>query len=400
MPEPFNEFKGLLKAGIGDRTYKDFAKAAGISPEWITRTLNNKKIPQPSRNTLEKIAPYMTGGITLDMLLGACGYKDTTRASSASGERLRLSIAERIVKNADDIEEGLAATIQLKQFWEESREFFHYFNMLFAVENLSHTILDTKAYFGARVKEAEQCMLVNLHWEDSSCQCSTYAVIYYVCTERGKLFFFGYSLNMADIREAGFKLPDNAVVMRSEKGVPFVSLCEHKTAHPLKGCVDEALRTMLDCDTYCNTICGFGFQFDESLSPETFLDFIKVPKHQTTFCTSSTQKQLFEKITISEDPFAVVSSHGDKETGLSGYLAIIAHIMRKETGVNFLCFTGDSSLGENYDHILVEVNEIHIHKDILSGICREYAKELGLKHFGYYYHTVQRTKEYKEIFDV
>lgn len=399
MPELYSEFKALLKAGIGSRTYKDFAKAAGISPEWVTRTLNNKKIPQPSRNTLEKIAPYMSGGITIRMLLDACGYEESGPVSAAS-ERFKLPISDRIIKNADDIEEGLGATIRMKQFWEESRDFFNYFNMLYAVEDLSYTILDTKAYFGTRVKEAEQCMLVNFFWEDSACQCNTYAVIYYVCTERGKVFFFGHSLNMTDIKEAGLQVPDNAVVMRSEKGFTFVMLCEQKAAHPYKKYVDEALKIMLDGDTYCSTICGFGLQFEEPVDAETFLNFMQTPKHKNFFCTSDFKVQIFEKMVDADDPFAVIASSGDEDSGLSGYLAVIAQIMRKETGVNFLCYTRDDALGEKYEHILVEVDEISIHKDILSGICREYAKELGLKQFGYYYHTVQREKEYKEIFEV
>lgn len=52
------EFCEMLRRGIGTRTQSQFAKAAGLTPEYVSRLLNGKTDAAPRLSTLEKIAVH------------------------------------------------------------------------------------------------------------------------------------------------------------------------------------------------------------------------------------------------------------------------------------------------------------------------------------------------------
>lgn len=72
----YEQFRGLLRGAICDRTQAQFAKESGISPEHLSRMLNAAKIHRPSQATLGKIAAAAKNGVTLQDLLDALDASD------------------------------------------------------------------------------------------------------------------------------------------------------------------------------------------------------------------------------------------------------------------------------------------------------------------------------------
>lgn len=193
MQEQFALFKELLKQGIGSRTNTEFAKLAGVSAEWISRTLNKDNIPKPSISTLKKIAPHMDG-VTLDALLNACGYDTLAQPRDIGVSRLHLSMEERLEENTEDIKNGLATMIAYKQFWSSIDEFFSHFEKFFAVEALDYIVEEDGDYKEGLYRGVERSMVVNFRWKANSQKIDTLVTLYYLRTEQGRVFFFGYQM--------------------------------------------------------------------------------------------------------------------------------------------------------------------------------------------------------------
>ena len=69
------EFRNYLKEIISHyHSQAEFASACDLSVEYVNRLLNNQVISQPRKKTLQKIAGHSKCGITVKMLMNACGY--------------------------------------------------------------------------------------------------------------------------------------------------------------------------------------------------------------------------------------------------------------------------------------------------------------------------------------
>jgi transcriptional regulator with XRE-family HTH domain len=92
-------FRSLIKAAIGDRTQSDFARDAGLTPQYLNRLLNSDDIGRPTKTTLAKLAGHSYTGIPLAKFLQACGYDD---ADEELKKELRsMPIKDRIKSGAD-----------------------------------------------------------------------------------------------------------------------------------------------------------------------------------------------------------------------------------------------------------------------------------------------------------
>lgn len=81
-----SRFAALLIKAVGTQTQKKFATDCGLSPEHLSRMINQKITSPPSLNSLEKIANYAQNQVQLNDLLFACGY-DT------NGDKKRMTSA-------------------------------------------------------------------------------------------------------------------------------------------------------------------------------------------------------------------------------------------------------------------------------------------------------------------
>ena len=65
----------LVKQAQGTRTQTQFAKEAGISAAHIGRMRRGLLTTRPKKNTLENIAIFSEGDVSLEDLLDAAGYE-------------------------------------------------------------------------------------------------------------------------------------------------------------------------------------------------------------------------------------------------------------------------------------------------------------------------------------
>lgn len=87
----YEQFRGLLRGAICDRTQAQFARESGISPEHLSRMLNNPEINRPNQATLGKIAAAAKNGVTLQDLLDALDMGDGTKGHPSPMRRAQAA---------------------------------------------------------------------------------------------------------------------------------------------------------------------------------------------------------------------------------------------------------------------------------------------------------------------
>ena len=92
-----------------------------------------------------------------------------------------------------------------------------------------------------------------------------------------------------------------------------------------------------------NFIYGFGFNSD--CNGEKLIDFIK--NHKEVFCASDREKELYKEILdYTENEYNLEDLFEDyscDNTGTEGVGAVIANIMSRETGIEFVYYQPDAN---------------------------------------------------------
>ena len=109
MKEKFNQenFRKLLRKGIGERTQKEFAKQTHVALITINHMLNKPQIPHPKQKTLKAFAENMEN-VSLEELMVACGYaelsiEDMVRNLEASINDFFLKQNRMFFENEEEI---------------------------------------------------------------------------------------------------------------------------------------------------------------------------------------------------------------------------------------------------------------------------------------------------------
>lgn len=140
------------------------------------------------------------------------------------------------------------------------------------------------------------------------------------------------------------------------------------------------------------TYAGYGFEVHGT--PEGFVDFLNT--HSDTFCDSKENAQLYRRVAVDgEDPEEVFKKYGYSAFSV-GPCAVIADIMKKEAGDEYLYYTEDDSLPEDMRNSCIMNRAEYDFVEPLSNDTKYYlyecARTLKLPTFGvvYYNTTIQK----------
>ncbi len=107
----YEKLRWLIREAIGSRrTQLGFAVETGISPEHLSRMLNNPEISKPHDKTLQKIAEYADNGVTYKMLKNACKKESEVRFEKDWSE------TDKIIYLIGLIEDDFKDLIETKPF--------------------------------------------------------------------------------------------------------------------------------------------------------------------------------------------------------------------------------------------------------------------------------------------
>lgn len=212
-------FRGVLRAAICNRTQAQFAKEAGLSPEHISRMLNNGNICRPSRATLIKIATVAKNGITFRNLQEALNqddpyYKPKTLTDIEREAKLQeakndftpvfkeraantLDILCKIVKNMQTpYLTSRTINREIEKIIKNAKDSEHYPTNCLPV---SYDIQETLDYYGTNY-DAKKLTYVELSMSDGIEEARSVLLTYHD-TVHGLTIIAGVSLSINDIFE-------------------------------------------------------------------------------------------------------------------------------------------------------------------------------------------------------
>lgn len=157
------------------------------------------------------------------------------------------------------------------------------------------------------------------------------------------------------------------------------------------------------------TICGYGFPIADgdavTLDFEKAKEFLK--KHVGSFGQTDEEMQILDDLEHAESEDAeedeledvmydIEESFEDEETGDTGFGAVLAVIMRRETGISFKFYAAENDLGTPpailwvpmYPWMLNEKEKCIMESDLYN-FCRKYMDELEI-----YYDPEEMELEY------
>lgn len=292
----YKEFRALLRQGIGCRTQKEFAAAAGISPAYLNKMLRNDVIPTPTRETINNIAKHMSS-VKKEDLLKSCGYEVLSTQEEA--DALMRDIADFFNKNGcwvtHDTFDGVFDTV----------------DMLYCpqgYEKINFNVLSDKK---AHSDDAENIMDVAASWENEDTRCEAKFSIYYSKTVGNNIIIFKATLCQNN-DGTSVKITDKSAVRRVTENI----------AYSLFGFSNLEVEEKLP-----DTLIGPGILYNKT--PEGFKDFLS--NHRASFCTTNERRTLWKRVVENgEDPDIVFKNFTDT-TDACGTGNVVAIILREET---------------------------------------------------------------------
>ena len=372
----YREFRALLRKGIGCRTQKEFAVAAGISPAYLNKMLKNDMIPTPTRDTISNLAKHMTS-VTKNELLEACGYEV-------------LSVQEDAEELVHDLLDFLNNKNGCMVWHGTMDELFENINMLYCPKEYNalrlSIISDEKNVNAveANFKDAENIATIRMIWSNDETYCRAEFSFYYSKTASGNFIIFGAKPNLNKLGQIVMVREQDAV--KKERDM---------INYMLFGC----LSNYGEQEILPSTLVGPGLPYDKT--PDGFRDFLS--NHRATFCTTKKRCELWKRVVENgEDPDAVFESCEDEDGNMnSGTGLVVATIIGEETkdikcdaleANEFLYYPPCKDLDEKDRNAFVMVENIYNSSDIDKDLCERlylYAKELKIPKFGLcYYHTI------------
>lgn len=353
----YPEFQKLLRDGIGTRTQKEFADETGIAKETINRWLNNTEIPQPGKESLQRIAKHVEK-YTLNQYYVACGYPAVT-------------LEEDVMDMEQSLEDGL------NQLADEP--FGSISSYLGVVETLwlpkgKFERLTQKVEIDEASSNADYSVCCSLVWTFERKICSLDFKLYYAETKKGKIIVLDYELLKPEEENL-----EDGILFKNKKCISFTIVAERRSSPSMiSGRKDIDL-----CETFVKTTLGFGFYLKDAI-PENFKDYMYA--HANSFCNSSYNCSIFNAATNSEDItkyFTEVMETAD--SGDAMYPGdIIAEILSTEAKRSFVYYVSmDKEVSPDVVMIkCASCNEISkIPVDVINAVYKT-AKELGIPEFG------------------
>lgn len=374
----YREFRALLRQGIGCRTQKEFAAAAGISPAYLNKMLKNDVIPTPTRDTISNLAKQMTT-VTKNQLLEACGY--TILSAQEDAEALVTDIMDFLnSKNGCMVWHGTMDGL------------FENIDMLYCpreYKTLRLSIISDEKNLNvvdANFKDAENVATIQMVWSNDENHCRAEFSLYYSKTESGNFIIFGAKPNINKFGQL-VMVRDQDAFKKSEAMINYM----------IFGYLNNGETEILP-----NTLVGPGIPYDKT--PDGFKDFLS--NHRATFCKTKEHYKLWKRVVEDgEDPDEVFENYtnedGDKCIGTGPVVAAIIAEETKDIHCDalkeneFLYYPPCKDLEEKDRNAFVMVENVYNSDDIDKDLCERlylYAKELKIPKFGlcYYHTTIER----------
>lgn len=372
----YKEFRALLRKGIGCRTQKEFAAAAGISPAYLNKMLKNDVIPTPTRDTISNLAKQMSA-VTKNQLLEACGYNILSAKEDA----------EALVTDLMDFLNNKNGCM----VWHGTMDgLFENIDMLYCPREykaLQLSIISDEKNVNvveANFKDAENVVTIQMVWSNDENHCRAEFSLYYSKTESGNFIIFGAKPNINKLGQM-VMVRDQDTLKKEQDMITYM--------------IYGRLSSYGEEEILPNTLVGPGIPYDKT--PEGFKDFLS--NHRATFCTTKERCKLWKRVVEDgEDPDAVFENYTDEDGNeCIGTGSVIAAIIAEETKDihcdtleenQFLYYPPCKELEEKERNAFVMVENIYDSNDIDKDLCERlylYAKELKIPEFGLcYYHTI------------
>ena len=367
------EFLRCINNLIGTDTRDNFAKKCGIGKTNLYRMLNEDHTAPPSKTTLAKIAENTEA--SLDELFVLCGY-----AESPAEARKQHGMPERIRLNAADMQTGFAELCKNIVLYRSLDDYISKYLTLYSHEECKYAYGNEIEYDGDLHPTAERYVNAFISFGEEG-TCYTYFVIYFAKTKGGLYVILDVGMDGNSLLEANFATEKQLSRMGVDKGslagksyvYYFRETKEQRLLRAVFGQRDES-------ETYTFTIVGFGFEFPVVRCD--FKEFIRA--HRSCFSEGSLPLKYLDE-DPDEDAELFFLTYYDSVSHDSGVQAVVAEVMRKETGLPFAAYTStDSKTGEVSTYVMLPDENIDAGLGLgdLKRAVAPYVRELNLRRYG------------------
>ena len=426
--------KEVVKQAIGtSRTQAKFAKDAGISVTHLNRLINQPD-QHPSIETLQKIAAIADNGIRMTDLMEACGMD----ISEIRPERKKEEMPERkgdrnlvqlTVKDDDDVtnnvayalEKGVETITDRTSVYDGPWGFIEMFDKRCQPKDLdiafaiSRTVIIDDEQISESYNYATHCAVVTSSWRTIRSENICRFLWFYVTTANGKVIPVDFAFDLRSLVKFGVISRERLRTLihedDREDNIEMIINKEQERRSPEKRLLDiifgknkdigeDGFREwdQLGDEKYEHITEGMGFAIKKHTIPPNTIEFLKNHEYIARYMN----KNAYGKEILDIDKVLYENEMPKNEKSL---LMLIASIINAETCLPFQVMNEDiqlkdeeeSELNGGMTFIMVPTEEMYLGKCMFDAktmkeILNAYAKELGIKKYGYYYHKTIRTK--------
>lgn len=383
----YEKFKELLKEGMGTRSQKEFAKVTGIARETISRMLNKEEIPQPSKDTLARIAKNISN-CTLNDLYESCGYP-------------RVSLEEDVENKEGDLLSGIAQLCYGKQVWNSVEDFTGTINVLWLMTG-AIKVSPNEREVDEPDNPADFCRNIIYNWTFEDLSCEFIVRMYYVKSGKGNIVFTSYEPVDEEFTDDWVK-NDAGNIIDETRHILHTHVIRFTKDTPSKAALDNLLNSIFGSGSYYvdSTVLGIGFKYSYESEDKfkSFKDFVSA--HASSFCTSETNRKIFEHISNNINSFKECDDYlcdNDMSVG-----SVIAKIMKEETGMAYEAYPDNDAnsimdTDSKRENIMYECKnkkeQMNPSAETLYTL-HQYAAELEVPEFGACYYEIREIKTAK-----
>ena len=328
--ESYDEFRRLLRKGIGTRTQTQFARETGISRGNINRLLNQESFQRPSEKTLLSLASHMHS-VTARELLASCGYgePDINKAALA----VRKALEERFSWSIGDVVPGL------------SDEYFRPVVLPYAESPYRWIHPDDKAIPAGIALKGEKYSLWECIWRYGDQLAGSFLAFGYAeARAPGMSVLCDFTMDppvlRALLQDAGLSdEPDKESSATFDQAAIRTRLAGKRLMESIFGVTGSG--------TYPVTNLGCGFYYRET--PPGFRDYVIA--NAPCFCTNRKCQDLYRRLVDTcDDPDTIFRDYdGDGSGSGTGTGSAVAKILSEKTGQTFLYLEKDPKTGEGHE---------------------------------------------------
>lgn len=370
----YEEFRKLLKYGMGDSGVSEFANRAGISRVSLSRMLNMPEIGRPQEETIIKIADAMDGRVLRDDLLASCGYK-------------RTATSEKLLHAHEEIKAAVSEYFTKGVVFPGIQDILDVFDLLYFSEDMEWSI-------GLPDEEGTiKKSVITGKWKEGD---YTYRFLFgleYVNTDDGKVCIIKAHTEYEDMiefaKDARLMKVIKECADHPEVCTEAVGFAERRNKADENHMPEEELllRAIFGHETgdkYEVIMSGCGVTYNET--PEGFADFLN--EYRDVFCVNVENAKLYQRVVNGEDPDEVFKDFTFEEVH-KGTGEAVAFIMSKVTGERFTYEPDETDSGDGVVACMLGDNAFgspEIDSNLLLYDIRAIAKVLKPAKCGIVYH--------------